>query len=159
MLWVAPFFFFDEIVHFVHDSSLGLQGSLLSHRQSENRSRVGMTPWETNRWLSALTCISKRNTFARMIGKADTLREQVLVRLDSSSKEFLRKAAELRRISVSDYVRQITVTQARREVEEAGCDTIALTRDEQMRFWKALNAGPKPTRAQRELSAIMRGKS
>jgi len=94
-----------------------------------------------------------------MIGKTDTFREQVLVRLDSSSKEFLSKAAKLRRISVSDYVRQITVTQARREVEEAGRDTIALTRDEQMRFWKALNSVPKPTRAQRELSSAMRGKS
>jgi uncharacterized protein (DUF1778 family) len=93
-----------------------------------------------------------------MTGKADTLREQVLVRLDSSSKEFLSKAAELRRISVSDYVRQITVTQARREVEEAGYDTIALTQDEQMTFWNALNTVPKPTPAQRELSRIMRGK-
>ena len=94
-----------------------------------------------------------------MTGKAATLREQVLVRLDSSSKEFLSKAAELRRISVSDYVRQITVTQARREVEEAGYDTIALTQDEQMTFWNALNAVPNPTPAQRELSRIMRGKS
>jgi len=37
-----------------------------------------------------------------------------MVRLDVASKAVLARAAELRRISVSDYVRSITVAQAQR---------------------------------------------
>lgn len=86
-----------------------------------------------------------------------TLREQVLVRLDQPSKECLTKAAALRRISVSDYVRQITVTQARREVQEAEQNTIALTTDEQLAFWNAIHEATRVTSAQKKLGAIMRG--
>ena len=86
-----------------------------------------------------------------------TMREQVLVRLDRTSKDCLTKAAALRRISVSDYVRQITVTQARREVEEAEQNSIALSADEQLAFWNALNEAPRLTSAQKKLGAIMRG--
>ena len=39
-----------------------------------------------------------------------------MVRLDAEGKAFLAQAAELRRISVSDYVRTVTVPQARAEV-------------------------------------------
>ena len=85
------------------------------------------------------------------------LREQILIRLDRPSKECLAKAAELRRVSVSDYVRQITLTQAKREVEEAQNNTIALTADEQLAFWNALNETPRLTESQKKLGAIMRG--
>jgi len=47
-----------------------------------------------------------------------------MVRLDAESKQAPTAAAELRRISVSDYVRTVTVAQARREVASARDQTI-----------------------------------
>ena len=81
----------------------------------------------------------------------------LMVRLDAESKQALTAAAELRRISVSDYVRTVTVAQARREVASARDQTILLSPDEQLAFWQALNAPSKLTPAQRRLGAIMRG--
>ncbi len=81
----------------------------------------------------------------------------LMVRLDADSKAFIAKAAELRRISMSDYVRLVTVSQAQREVEEAERDKIALTPEEQLAFWNALAQPPKLTDAQRQLGLIMRG--
>src|SRR5438046_3100013 len=43
----------------------------------------------------------------------------LMVRLDDDTKACLAQAAALRRISVSDYVRTVTVAQARREVRAA----------------------------------------
>ncbi len=83
----------------------------------------------------------------------------LMVRLDEDSKASLAQAAKLRRISVSDYVRAVTVTQARREVEAADQRTILLAPEEQRAFWEALNAPPKLTLAQKRLGAIMRGES
>jgi uncharacterized protein (DUF1778 family) len=83
----------------------------------------------------------------------------LMVRLDDQSKDYLTRAAELRRISVSDYVRTVTVAQARREVLAAGEQTLALTPDEQQAFWKALNETPTLTDAQRRLGSMMRGES
>jgi len=80
-----------------------------------------------------------------------------MVRLDEASKAVLVQAAELRRISVSDYVRQVTVSQARKEVAEAAEQTISLTPDEQLAFWTALSAPVKLTTAQKKLSRVMRG--
>jgi uncharacterized protein (DUF1778 family) len=82
-----------------------------------------------------------------------------MVRLDEESKECLRRAAELRRISVSDYVRVVMISQAKREVQAARDRTIALTPDEQLAFWNALNAPVKLTPAQRRLGALMRGQA
>jgi uncharacterized protein (DUF1778 family) len=82
-----------------------------------------------------------------------------MVRLDEESKEVLARAAELRQISISDYVRQITVTQARKEVSAASEQTIAMTADEQLAFWTALHAPAKLTAAQKRLGRLMRGKS
>jgi uncharacterized protein (DUF1778 family) len=82
-----------------------------------------------------------------------------MVRLDKESKACLSKAAELRRISVSDYVREVTVAQARREVAAAAEQTIALTPAEQLAFWQALSETPRLTKAQRDLGRIMRGES
>ena len=81
----------------------------------------------------------------------------LMVRLDAGSKQALTAAAELRRISVSDYVRTVTVAQARREVASARDQTILLTPDEQLAFWQALQAAPKLTPAQKRLAALMRG--
>jgi uncharacterized protein (DUF1778 family) len=81
----------------------------------------------------------------------------LMVRLDEESKSCLTKAAELRGVSISDYVRLVTVAQARREVSQAKQSTITFTPEEQLTFWNALNAPPKLTKAQRELGRTMRG--
>ena len=81
----------------------------------------------------------------------------LMVRLDAESKNFLARAAELRRVSMSDYIRLVTISQARREVQEAEQNTIRLTADEQLAFWKALQAPAKLTKAQRALGRLMRG--
>lgn len=81
----------------------------------------------------------------------------LMVRLDEESKACLTQAAELRRISLSDYVRAVTVAQARREVLAAREQTLAMAADEQVAFWNALNETPKLTAAQRRLGATMRG--
>jgi uncharacterized protein (DUF1778 family) len=91
-------------------------------------------------------------------GKATPSRSLV-VRLDEESKGFLKRAAELRRISVSDYVRQVTVAQARREVRAAEEHIITLSPEDQLAFWKALNEPVQLTEAQKRLGAIMRGEA
>jgi uncharacterized protein (DUF1778 family) len=82
-----------------------------------------------------------------------------MVRLDEESKAALVRAAALRGISVSDYVRQVTVSQARKEVAAAGEQTIAMTPEEQLAFWTALAAPVKLTPAQKKLGQVMRGES
>jgi uncharacterized protein (DUF1778 family) len=81
----------------------------------------------------------------------------LMVRLDHESKGFLTQAAKLRRVSISDYVREVTVAQARKEVLAAGEQTILLTPEEQLAFWKALNDPGSLSKAQRRLGALMRG--
>lgn len=83
----------------------------------------------------------------------------LMVRLDEKSKQSLAAAAELRRISVSDYVRTVTVPQAEREVQAARENVIRLSPEEQLAFWNALNETPKLTPAQRRLGAMMRGEA
>ncbi len=83
----------------------------------------------------------------------------LIVRLDQESKGVLSQAAALRRISISDYVRTVTVAQARKEVFAAREQTIALTQEEQLAFWRALNEVPRLTESQRRLGTVMRGKS
>lgn len=83
----------------------------------------------------------------------------LMVRLGDDDKTCLTQAAKLRRISVSDYVRTVTIAQARREVDAAREQTIALTPAEQLAFWNALNDTPRLTEAQRELGSAMRGQS
>lgn len=80
-----------------------------------------------------------------------------MVRIDEESKRYLVRAAEIRRISVSDYVRTVTVAQARREVESERERTIALSPEEQLAFWNALQSPAELTEAQKELGALMRG--
>lgn len=81
----------------------------------------------------------------------------LMVRLDEESKACLVQAAELRRVSLSDYVRTVTVAQARREVLAAREAVLILTADEQLAFWNALNETPVLTDAQRRLGATLRG--
>ena len=89
--------------------------------------------------------------------KKATHASPLMVRLDDESKSLLSKAAELRKISVSDYVRTVTVPQARREIEADQRETIVLSPSEQLAFWTALNEPPQLTPAQRVLGAAMRG--
>jgi uncharacterized protein (DUF1778 family) len=81
----------------------------------------------------------------------------LMIRLDAQSKRYLLQAAALRRISVNDYVRTVSVAQARREVEAAREQTVALTPEEQLALWNTLNEPVRLTKAQRRLAALMRG--
>jgi uncharacterized protein (DUF1778 family) len=81
----------------------------------------------------------------------------LMLRLDEEGNRLLAEAAKLRRISVTDYVRIVTVAQARHEVALAREQTIALCPDEQRAFWHALEAPAKPTPAQKRLGSLMRG--
>jgi uncharacterized protein (DUF1778 family) len=81
------------------------------------------------------------------------------VRLDQKSKDVLARAANLRKISISDYVRAVTVGHARKEVSASSAQTISLSAAEQFAFWTALNDTTKLTAAQKELGKIMRGEA
>ena len=83
----------------------------------------------------------------------------LMVRLDNESKQCLAEAAGLRQLSVSDYVRAVIVPQARREIRAAREKIVALTPEEQLAFWTALNEAPRLTAAQRRLGAVMRGET
>ncbi|HEY2253758.1 MAG TPA: DUF1778 domain-containing protein [Planctomycetaceae bacterium] len=82
----------------------------------------------------------------------------LMVRLDGTSKAALKEAARLRGISVSDYVRTVTVAQARHEVDAARQQIISLTAAEQLAFWQALQKPSSLTPAQKRLGRIMRGR-
>ena len=81
----------------------------------------------------------------------------LMVRLDPAGKSCIAKAAKLRHISVSDYVRSVTIAQAEREVRAAGERLIVLAPHEQLAFWNALNEAPVLTDSQQGLAALMRG--
>jgi uncharacterized protein (DUF1778 family) len=81
----------------------------------------------------------------------------LMVRLDNDSKDCLSQAAKLRGISLSDYVRTVTVPQARREVIAAREQTLALTPAEQLAFWNALATPPALSESQKRLGSLMRG--
>jgi uncharacterized protein (DUF1778 family) len=79
--------------------------------------------------------------------------------IDRKSKSALSRAAALRGISVSDYVRTVAVAQAHREIRAARDRIIALTPEEQLAFCNALSKPAKLTASQRCLGAIMRGEA
>ncbi len=81
----------------------------------------------------------------------------LMVRLDLDSKTCVARAAELRHVSVSDYVRSVVVAQARRELLAADQQVIVLTPTEQHTFWQALQEPIALTPAQQALGALMRG--
>ena len=92
-------------------------------------------------------------------GRTAKTASPLMVRLDQQSKRYLAEAAGLRHVTVSDYVRAVVLPQARCEVHAARELVIALTPEEQLLFWNALNETPQLTPAQRRLGAIMRGES
>ena len=81
--------------------------------------------------------------------------QTLMVRLDPKSKRVVRRAAALRRVSASDYVRSIVVPQAQREVD-APAYAWALTKEEQLAFWTALQE-PPITPGLRRLGRLMGG--
>jgi len=81
----------------------------------------------------------------------------LMVRLDQESKGYLQQAANLKKLSVSDYVRQFVVKQAKQDVAVQHDRVIRLNPEDQLRFWKALNAPPKLNKGLRKLSKIMKG--
>ena len=81
----------------------------------------------------------------------------LMVRLDPDSKTCVARAAELRHVSVSDYVRSVVVAQARREIHAADQQVVALTPAEQLEFWQALQEPIALTPAQQALGVLMRG--
>lgn len=88
---------------------------------------------------------------------SDTATTTLQARLDLESKRAVEEAAKLRQVGLSDYIRLVLVPAAKREVALAKRQVVQMTADEQERFWLALQAPVKPTKAQRELGEIMRG--
>lgn len=83
--------------------------------------------------------------------------ENLMVRVDRPSKSVIARAARLRGVSASDYVRSVVVAHARRELEESRARTLKLTAAEQLAFWSALHEPVSLTLRQRELGRLMRG--
>lgn len=85
--------------------------------------------------------------------------ETVMVRIDPRSKSVIARAARLRGVSASDYVRLVVLAQARRDVDEAESRTMTLSPEDQLAFWTALQEARPLTKKQRELGRIMRGRT
>lgn len=83
----------------------------------------------------------------------------VTVPLDEEEKALLVQAAALRGVNAGEYLRSISLAQARREVQAAAARTVTLTPEEQLAFWVALNQPPSLTPAQVKLGAMMRGEA
>lgn len=100
-----------------------------------------------------MTTSAQRSARKPTVAKAANL----MVRVDPATKSVVTRAATLRGISTSDYVRTVLVAQARREVAEARTRTITLSAEEQFAFWQALHEPVRLTKSQRELARVMRG--
>ncbi|MBL8954727.1 MAG: DUF1778 domain-containing protein [Myxococcaceae bacterium] len=83
--------------------------------------------------------------------------ENLMIRVDRPSKTVITRAARLRGISASDYVRSVVVAHARRDLEESKAHSLKLSAAEQRAFWAALNEPVSLTPRQRQLSRLMRG--
>ncbi|MBI2897872.1 MAG: DUF1778 domain-containing protein [Deltaproteobacteria bacterium] len=90
-------------------------------------------------------------------GTAAGKAENLMVRVDRGTKDVITRAARLRGVSASDYVRSVVLSQARRDVEEARTRTIVLDPEQQLAFWLALSQPESPTVRQRKLGRVMRG--
>lgn len=81
-----------------------------------------------------------------------------MVRLEPAVKKRIVRAAELRHVSISDYVRSVVVAQADREIEMARASTVVMTASEQHAFWQALHQPVKLTKRQKRLGRLMQGR-
>jgi uncharacterized protein (DUF1778 family) len=93
----------------------------------------------------------------RSPGKPASKAANLMIRVDTASKGIVTRAAKLRGVSTSDYVREVVVSQARREVGEARTRTLLLSPEDQLAFWRALKEPVALTKRQVELSRLMRG--
>ena len=82
----------------------------------------------------------------------------LMIRLDRQGKKLVQQVALSRGVSTSDYVRSVVLANARRDLLEAERNVIALSAEDQLAFWRALNEPARLTPAQRRLGRIMRGK-
>jgi uncharacterized protein (DUF1778 family) len=82
-----------------------------------------------------------------------------LVRLDEESKALLEQAAQMRELSVSDYVRSVVVAHAKKEVQAPEQHFLALTPEEQLAFWTALSKPVRLSAAQRRLGRLMQDRT
>ena len=80
----------------------------------------------------------------------------LVVRADTVFKRLVHEAAQLRGLSDSDYVRSELAARARQQIEDARRNTLRLEPQDQVAFWKALNAPPKVTPTLRRLGANIR---
>jgi len=86
-------------------------------------------------------------------------RETIQVRIQPKNKEIIVKAAKLRGIPVSDYLRSVVLGQARKEITIKDDYALQLTAEEQLSFWQAIDKEPALTHKQKELGKLMRGKT
>jgi len=73
-------------------------------------------------------------------------------RLEPASKFIIKKAADLRGISQTDYLKAVLLPFAKREIAESGKGGLVLSENEQIEFWEALNQPVKLTESQKALS-------
>jgi uncharacterized protein (DUF1778 family) len=90
------------------------------------------------------------------IRKRPSKNANLLVRFESETKSLVLKAASLRGLSLSDYVRTRIIPLARQDVDEAETGVLRLAKQDQIAFWQALQHPALPTRAQRELGKLVR---
>ncbi len=79
----------------------------------------------------------------------------LMVRLPPKAKDLIVRAAKLRGITTSDYVRSVIVAQAREQVEQAESHIVGMTPPEQLAFWQALHEPAKLTSRQKRLGRLM----
>jgi uncharacterized protein (DUF1778 family) len=84
-------------------------------------------------------------------------KEVLQTRLSPRAKRSIEQAAKLRRLSISEYLRQVLVPMAEREVQGSKHNVIEMTPDEQLALWRALHEPAKLTPAQKRLSRMMKG--
>jgi uncharacterized protein (DUF1778 family) len=80
----------------------------------------------------------------------------LLVRFDRVDKVLLQRAAQLRGLTLSDYVRSKILPLARQDIEEAGFGVLRLPKGDQIAFWRALQHPPAPSKAQKALGRLVR---
>lgn len=88
--------------------------------------------------------------------RAPRKQANLLVRFDSAGKTLVKRAAAVRGLNVSDYVRSRIIVLAQQDVEEAETGVLRLPREDQIAFWQALQNPPPPTEAQLRLGALVR---
>ncbi len=108
------------------------------------------------RSLSRKTNRPRASRTAARTQKVPSKNANLSVRFDSGAKSLLLRAASLRGLSLSDYVRTRIVPLARQDVDEAETGVLRLASQDQIAFWQALQHPPAPTRAQHELGKLVR---